>query len=96
MAKLVDTQTVRESLGDIINQAHYRGAEFLVQRRGKPLVAIIPYHTYEHMLKLRDDSFKVFKDIQEANAEVDLEQLIDDVQQAVAEARAEKRDRTGP
>lgn len=42
MAKLIDTQAVRERLGDIINQAHYRGDEFLVQRRGQTLVAIIP------------------------------------------------------
>ena len=54
-------------LGDIINQAHYRGDEFLVQRRGKPLVAIIPYHTYEQLQKQRADSFSVFHDIRDAN-----------------------------
>ena len=95
MAKLVDIQTVRERLGDIINQAHDRGDEFLVQRRGKTLVAIIPYHTYEQLRKQRADLFKVFHEIRDANAEVDPEQLAEDVRQAIAESRLAKRERAG-
>lgn len=91
MAKLIDTQMVRDHLGDIINQAHYRGDEFLVQRRGKPVVAIIPVETYEQLLRERNEAFRVFHEIWEANKDVDHEQLLKDIEQAVAEVREEKR-----
>jgi prevent-host-death family protein len=94
MAKVIDTQTVRERLGDIINQAHYRGDEFLVERRGKPLIAIIPYHTYEQLQRQRAESFKVFDDIHAANADVDVDELAENVRQALAEVREERRSRS--
>jgi prevent-host-death family protein len=91
MAKVIDTQEVRDHLGDIINQAYYRGDEFLVQRRGKPLVAIIPYEVYERLRGQRDDAFKVLHDIWDANPTVDNAQVVEDVREAVAELRSEKQ-----
>jgi len=91
MAKIVDTQMVRDHLGDIINQAHYRGDEFLVQRRGRSVVAIIPVEMYEQLLRERKEAFKVFHETWAAHQNVDPEQLIEDVQQAVDEVRAERR-----
>lgn len=94
MAKVVDTQTVRDRLGDIINQAHYRGDEFLVQRGGKSLVAIIPYEAYEQYRKQREADFRVFHEIWKAHVGIDAGRVAEEVADALAEARAEKRERT--
>lgn len=91
MARVIDTQEVRDHLGDIINQAHYRGDEFLVQRRGKTLVAIIPYEVYERFQGQRTEAFQVFHDIWNANAEEDANRVAEDVRDAVGETRTAKR-----
>ena len=92
MAKVIDTQTVRDRLGDIINQSHYRGDEFLVQRRGKPLVAIIPYAIYEQLQRQRADAFSVFHQIWDANSNADPEQVANDAREAIAEVRGARRE----
>lgn len=89
--KLVDTNSVRDHLGEILDEAHHRGNEFVVQRRGKPLAAIIPYSTYEQMQRRREAAFRVLHEIWEANKDVDPEEVASEVEKAVEEVRAERR-----
>lgn len=94
MAKrIVDTNNVRDRLGEMLDQAHYRGDEFIIQRRGKPLAAIVPYSTYEQFERRRKAAFRVFHEIWEANKDVDLDEVVEAVDRAVAEVRRERRSR---
>jgi hypothetical protein len=95
MARVIDAETMRDHLGDIIEQAGNRGDEFLVRREGQPLVAIIPYEVYEQLRRQREADFQVFHDVWEANRGVDPEQVAAEVAEAVAEVRAAKRKRSG-
>ncbi len=89
--KVLDTNSVRDRLGEILDEAHYQGNEFVIQRRGKPLAAIIPYSTYEQMEKRRQNAFRVFHEIWEANKDVDPEEVARDVELALQEVREERR-----
>jgi prevent-host-death family protein len=89
--KVIDTNAVRDRLGEILDEAHYRGQEFVIQRRGKPLAAIIPYHRYEQLERSRAAAFRVLHEIWEANKDVDPEELAEDVERAVEEVRTERR-----
>ncbi len=89
--KILDTNSVRDRLGEILDEAHYRGNEFVIQRRGKPLAAIIPYSRYEQLERKRKEAFRVFHEIWEANKDVDPEEVAEAVDRAVAEVRAERR-----
>ena len=89
--KILDTNSVRDRLGEILDEAHYNGNEFIIQRRGKSLAAIIPYERYEQLERQRASAFKVFHEIWEANAGVDPEEVAKDVARAVAEVRRLKR-----
>lgn len=91
--KVLDTNAVRDRLGEILDEAHYQGSEFVIQRRGKPLAAIIPYFRYEQMEKRREAAFRVLHEIWEANKDEDPEEVGKIVDQAVEEYRAEKRKR---
>jgi len=94
--KIVNTNNVRDRLGEILDEAHYQGNEFVIQRRGKPLAAIIPFEAYEQMQRRREAAFKVLHEIWEANKDVDPDELAEDVERAVAEVRAERRKRRKP
>ena len=89
--KVLDTSAVRDHLGEILDEAHYQGNEFVIQRRGKPLAAIIPYSRYEQMERRREAAFKVIHEIWEANKDVDPDEVAEAVDRAVEEVRAEKR-----
>ena len=89
--KVLDTNSVRDHLGEILDEAHHRGNEFVVQRRGKPLAAIIPYATYEQMQRRREAAFKVLHEIWDANKDIDPEEVAAEVERAVDEVRAARR-----
>ena len=40
MIQTISVQKVRASLGELINEAYYTGREFIVERKGKPMVKI--------------------------------------------------------
>lgn len=89
--KLVDTKTVRDRLGDLLDQARYRGDEFIIQRRGKPLGVLISYDEFERFQRQRREALKVFEEIWQANAGVDPRQVAEDVDRAVEEVKARRR-----
>lgn len=89
--KTIGTNVVRDRLGEILDQARYRGNEFVVQRRGQPLAAIIPYETYEQLQRQRQQAFRVFHEIWEANPQARPEEVDRDVAHAADEVRHAKR-----
>lgn len=91
--KVLDTNSVRDRLGEILDEAHYHGSEFVIQRRGKPLAAIIPYSSYEQLERRRKDAFKVLHEIWKANKDVDPEEVAEIVDREVHEMRRERRER---
>ncbi len=90
---VIDTNEVRGRLGDLVNRAHYRGEEFVVQRRGKPLVAIISYEAYERLQQKRAEALRVFQEIWDANTRVNPKEVAASVNQAVEEVRSAHRRR---
>ncbi|MGH7429715.1 MAG: type II toxin-antitoxin system prevent-host-death family antitoxin [Candidatus Methylomirabilaceae bacterium] len=89
--RFLDTRNVRERLGEVLDQAHYRGDEFVVQRRGRRLAAIIPYEAYEQFKRQRAEAMMVFRDIWNANAGADPREVEEDVRQAVEDVRSTKK-----
>ena len=49
MVETVSTADIRQRLGDILNRVALRHDEFVVQRKGKKLAAIVPVERLEQM-----------------------------------------------
>lgn len=49
MQRTVSTIEVRERLGDLLDRVALRYDEFVIERRGKPLAALVPLGTLEKM-----------------------------------------------
>lgn len=91
--KTLDTNSVRDRLGEILDEAYYQGSEFVIQRRGKPLAAIIPYSAYERLDRQRKEAFQVFHEIWEANKDVDPEEVAKIVEEEVEALKRERKKR---
>jgi prevent-host-death family protein len=49
MAEKVSTMDVRARIGDLLNRVALRHDEFVIERRGKPLAALVPVERLEQM-----------------------------------------------
>lgn len=49
MAERVSTIDVRQRIGDLLNRVALRRDEFVIERKGKPLAALVPIERLEQM-----------------------------------------------
>lgn len=49
MAEKVSTMEVRQRIGDMLNRVSLRHDEFIIERKGKPLAALVPVERLEQM-----------------------------------------------
>jgi prevent-host-death family protein len=49
MTEKVSTLEVRQKLGDMLNRVALRHDQFIIERKGKPLAAIVPVERLEQM-----------------------------------------------
>jgi prevent-host-death family protein len=49
MTEKISTLEVRQRLGDILNRVALRNDQFIIERKGKPLAAVVPVERLEQM-----------------------------------------------
>lgn len=49
MPEKVSTMDVRQRIGDMLNRVSLRHDEFIIERKGKPLAALVPVERLEQM-----------------------------------------------
>jgi prevent-host-death family protein len=87
MLKTVSAVKVRQNLGEVMNEVALRDDEYIVERAGKPLVAIIPVEKYLSMKRERDEFFRMYDAMQAEVAAVDAANIDRDIEEALAAAR---------
>jgi prevent-host-death family protein len=87
MLKKVSAIKVRQNLGQVMNDVALKSDEYIVERAGKPLVAIIPVEKYLSMKRARDEFFSMYEELQATVAGGDEEGIAKDVDEAVRATR---------
>jgi prevent-host-death family protein len=82
MLKTVSAIKVHQNLGQIMNEVSIKADEYIVERAGKPLVAIIPIEKYLNMKGNREDFFRLYSSLQ--NNAVTSGAVDDDLSEALA------------
>ncbi len=85
MLKTVSAIKVRQNLGQLMNEVSIKADDYIVERAGKPLVAIIPIEKYLNMKSNREDFFRLYSALQK-NADTS-GAVDDDLSEALAFAR---------
>ena len=52
MAEKVSTMDVRQRIGDLLNRVALRHDEFIIERKGRPLAALVPVERLEQLRRV--------------------------------------------
>ena len=91
MKRRLTAVEARKHLGEILEGVFYRGDEVVIERAGKPMAVILPMFRYESIERNRDELWGMIEEMQERNKDVPAEVLQQEVDEAIAEVRAERR-----
>ena len=93
MAEKVSTMDVRARIGDMLNRVALRHDEFVIQRKGKPLAALVPVERLEQMRRAARQGLRDFMERQKQGPgnELSDEEAMAIALEAQREARAERR-----
>ena len=87
MTMTVGSRDARNQFSHLIGEVHYGGQVVIVERSGRPMVAIIPIDDYERLIAEREARFQIIEDIRHQVADLPLEEVEQDVAEALAAAR---------
>jgi prevent-host-death family protein len=89
--KRMSAKEARDRFAEILGDVHYGKNTIIVEKQGKPMVAVIDVEWYERLTAAWDEPFKVLDKIWAKNQGKDLDQVQKDVAEAIAEVRAQAR-----
>jgi prevent-host-death family protein len=89
MVVRIGAREARNSFADLLGRVRYGGETVIVERSGKPMVAIIPAEVYEQLMAEREARFQVVDRIHDRLPEYSVEEVQQDVAEAVAAVRAD-------
>jgi len=84
----IGAREARNNFTDLLGSVHYGGQVVIVERAGKPMVAVIPVEMYRQTIAEREARFQVLDRIRSRLPDVPLEQVEQDVAEAIAAVRA--------
>ena len=87
MLKKISALKARQNLGQVMNEVALRGDDYIIERSGKPLVAVIPLGKYQQLQKNLDDFFEDVKDFRQASKKAKPKEVDRVIAEAVAAAK---------
>ncbi len=77
----------RAQFADLLGRVHYRGDTVIVERSGKPMVAVIPIELYERLVAEREARFAILDRIREKLPDTPEEEVLTDIAEAIEAVR---------
>ena len=88
MLRKISAVKVRQNLGEVMNEVALRGDDYIIERAGKPLVAIIPMEKYRKLQKDLNDFYADVKAFQQSARGVASKAVDEAIDEAVTVAKA--------
>lgn len=93
MVKKMNALKARKNLGQLLEEVYYKGDQYVIERAGKPMAAVVPVWQLEERRKRRERLFQTVEGVRERNKNVKPEVIEREVLQAVVATRAKARRR---
>ncbi len=87
MIKKISAMKVRQNLGQVMNEVALRGDDYVVERAGKPLAAIISMEKYRKLQSHLDEFREAVESFQLRVEDVDPKEMDGAIQEAVLAAK---------
>jgi prevent-host-death family protein len=94
MYKTISALKARQNLGQIMNEVALKGDDYIIERAGKPLVAVIPMEKYQSLQRDWDEFFEGLAEMSANVKEQDhelVDRLVDEAVHAARKPRAKKK-----
>ena len=93
MQKKISAMKARQNLGQIMNEVSIRGDDYIIERAGKPLVAIIDMEKYQRLEEERQEALQAVRSIWSKMDGADAEEVEGIIGEAI---RATRKRRVTP
>ncbi|NIM47521.1 MAG: type II toxin-antitoxin system prevent-host-death family antitoxin [Candidatus Aenigmarchaeota archaeon] len=87
MTKTTTAIKARRNLGQLLEEAFYRGDEFIIERAGKPMAVLIPIQEFERWQKQREKDFALFDEVRAKAKKVKPEKIEKEVTEVLTKIR---------
>ena len=87
MVKKVNALKARQNLGQLLEEVYYKGDQFIVERAGRPMAAVVPVWQLEEQGKRRERFFATVDEVRQKNKGVKPEVIEREVGEAVKAVR---------
>lgn len=94
MYKTISALKARQNLGQVMNEVALKGDDYIIERAGKPLVAVIPMEKYQSLQREWDEFFESVSTISASIREEDnetVDRLVDEAVRAYRKPKVKKR-----
>lgn len=87
MTIVIGAREARQQFADLLGRVGYGGEIAIVERSGKPLVALIPVEVYQQLIAEREARFQVLDRVRSKLPEIPVDEVERDVSQALLDLR---------
>ena len=88
MIKKVNALKARQNLGQLVEEVYYKGDQYIIERAGKPMAAVVPLWQLEDRGKRRERIFSMVQKVWRTTEKVKPALIKRDVETAVRAVRA--------
>lgn len=91
MIKQIPAVKARQQLGTLLDEVRFRGTDFIIERDGKPMAAVISTEAYARYRKMREQFFDSLEEVSDEIAgQVSQDELLAAIDEAAREVRKEQ------
>ena len=83
MTIVIGAREARQRFADLLGRVGYGGETAIIERSGKPMVALIPVEVYQQLVAEREVRFQVLDRIRNRLPEIPQEEVEKDVSRAI-------------
>ncbi len=94
MIKKISAIKARQNLGQIMNEVSLKGEDYIIERAGKPLVAVIPIEKYKQIQEEKKEFFNWVEEVRVKTKHIklkDIEKAVSETAVAVKKSGATRR-----
>jgi prevent-host-death family protein len=88
MLKKVNALKARQNFGQLVEEVYYKGDQFIIERAGKPMAAVVPLWQLEERSQRRERLSATVGKVWQSNAKVQPIVIEREVQRAVRSVRS--------
>ena len=87
MLKKVNSLKARQNFGQLVEEVYYKGDQFIIERAGKPMAAVVPLWQLEDRSQRRERLSANVRSVWQSNAKVQPSVIEREVEEAVRAVR---------